>query len=240
MPGFFCWNYMLTFHDAVAKKFNEGWQHSKPKPTIHNIFYVAYSGSGLTHLGRFNDYRYALIKLLKCLNSSDHWLDSNKVGNTQMMFHGTKRACSIADNPRNVMCCTKSDCNLCCILRGSYNMERAKGGEFPIFTLSFLYLFGRFLSSLARMFGPGIYSSLVSSKADIYSINANSSVRNRVMIVNQVSLGRTKTMFEASHDMQHAPHLYNSVSQINHKTNFSCSFFFQHRSLQRHFRTEAK
>ena len=67
----------------------------------------------------------------KCLNRSD-WLDSNKVGNTQMMFHGTKRACSIADNPRNVVCCTGSECNLCCILRGSYNMERAKGGEFPI------------------------------------------------------------------------------------------------------------
>ena len=37
------------------------------------------------------------------------------------------------------------------------------------------------------------------------------------MIVNQVSLGRTKIMYEASHDMQHAPHLYNSVSQIDHK-----------------------
>ena len=70
------------------------------------------------------------------------------------------------------------------------------------------------------MFGPGIYSSLVSSKADIYTTNANGSVRNQVMIVNQVSLGRTKTMFEASHDMQHAPHLYNSVSRINHKTIF--------------------
>jgi hypothetical protein len=124
---------MLTFHDTVAKKFYEGWQHPKPRPTIHNISYVAYSGSGLTHLGKFSDYRYALIKLLECLNSSD-WLESNKVGNTQMMFHGTKRACSIADSPRNVMCCTKSDCNLCCILRGSYNMERAKGGEIPIFS----------------------------------------------------------------------------------------------------------
>ena len=45
------------------------------------------------------------------------------------------------------------------------------------------------------------------------------------MIVNQVSLGRTKTMFEASHDMQHAPHLYNSVSQINHKIIFLAHYF---------------
>jgi len=159
-------------YGIIAKRFYDGWQHPKTRPTIQNIFYVAYSGSGLTHLGKFSDY-------------------SNKVGNTQMMFHGTKRACSIADNPRNVLCCTASDCNLCCILRGSYNMERAKG---------------------ARMFGPGIYSSLVSSKADIYAINANGSVRSQVMIINQVSLGRTKTMYEASHDMQHAPHLYNSVT----------------------------
>ena len=122
---------MLTSHDTVANKFYDGWQHPKTRPTIRNIFYVAYSGAGLTHLGKFSDYRYALIKLLKCLNSSD-WLDSNKVGNTQMMFHGTKRSCSIADNPQNVFCCTKSDCSLCSILRGSYNMERAKGGEFLI------------------------------------------------------------------------------------------------------------
>jgi len=159
-------------YKIIANKFYEGWQHPKAKPTIRNIFYVAYSGPGLIHLGKFSDY-------------------SNKVGNTQMMFHGTKRACTIADNPQSVVCCKGTDCNLCCILRGSYNMERAKG---------------------ARMFGPGIYSSLVSSKADIYSSNVNGSMKNRVMIVNQVSLGRTKTMYEASHDMQHAPHLYNSTT----------------------------
>ena len=81
------------------------------------------------------------------------------------------------------------------------------------------------------MFGPGIYSSLVSSKADIYSTNTDRSVRNRVLIVNQVSLGRTKTMFKADHDIQHAPHLYNTVSRINHKTIFLAHFFFQHRLL---------
>ena len=62
------------------------------------------------------------------------------------------------------------------------------------------------------MFGPGIYSTLASSKADDYVANADSSLRTRIMIANHVALGRTKTMFEASHDMQHAPHLYNSVT----------------------------
>ena len=63
-----------------------------------------------------------------------------------------------------------------------------------------------------RMFGPGIYSTNVSSKADDYSVGFNNTtVRTRVMIVNHVALGRTKMMYEASHDMQHAPLLFNSV-----------------------------
>ncbi|PPQ71167.1 hypothetical protein CVT26_011028 [Gymnopilus dilepis] len=157
----------------VAKKFLDGWKHPhKTKPTVKNIFYVAYSTKGLEHLAKFSDY-------------------SNRVGNTQMLFHGTRRACRIAEYPTNVTACSRNDCNLCNILRGSYNMERAKG---------------------ARMFGPGIYSTLVSSKADDYSTNSDTTLRTRVMIVNHVALGRSKTMYEASHDMQHAPHLYNSVT----------------------------
>ncbi|PPQ90488.1 hypothetical protein CVT25_014771, partial [Psilocybe cyanescens] len=156
-----------------AQKFVDGWKHPyKPKPSIKRIFYVAYSSSGLIHLGKFSDY-------------------SNKVGNTQMLFHGTRRACKIAETPQIVTSCTLADCSLCHILRGSYDIERAKG---------------------ARMFGPGIYSTAVSSKADDYTTNAQSSVQTRVMIVNHVALGRSKTMYDASHDMQHAPHLYNSVT----------------------------
>lgn len=107
-----------------------------------------------------------------------------------MLFHGTKRACRIADSSSDVTCCTQDDCNLCRILKGSYNMERAKG---------------------ARMFGPGIYSTLVSSKADDYTTNVAYNRQTRIMIVNHVALGRSKMMYEPSHDMQHAPHLYNSV-----------------------------
>ena len=66
------------------------------------------------------------------------------------------------------------------------------------------------------MFGPGIYSTNVSSKADDYSANTgNTSTRTRVMIVNHVALGRSKMMYEASHDMQHAPQMFNSVRGDN-------------------------
>ena len=107
-----------------------------------------------------------------------------------MMFHGTRRACRIAESATDTTACHRDDCNLCRILKGSYNMERAKG---------------------KRMFGPGIYSTSVSSKADDYTSNANDWTKTRVMIVNHVAVGRTKMMYEACHDMQHAPHLYNSV-----------------------------
>ncbi|KAF9565448.1 ADP-ribosylation [Agrocybe pediades] len=158
-------------YQIISSKFYDGWKHPKAVPTIERIFYVAYSSAGLAHLGMFSEY-------------------SNKVGNTQLLFHGTRRVCRIGDSPENVTCCNHDNCNLCSILRGSYNMERAQN---------------------ARMFGPGIYSTAVSSKADIYCSKAYTTQRHRVMIVNHVALGRSKTMYEASHDMQHAPHLYNSV-----------------------------
>ncbi|KAF8193784.1 hypothetical protein BJ912DRAFT_231340 [Pholiota molesta] len=160
-------------YHIVSQKFLDGWSHPhKAVPTVRRVFYVAYStAAGLEHLGKFSDY-------------------CNRVGNVQMLFHGTQRACRIGETSTSVTACTSQECNLCNILRGSYNMERAKG----------------------RMFGPGIYSTRVSSKADDYSNTSDPSVYTRVMIVNHVALGRSKTMYEASHDMQHAPHLYNSVT----------------------------
>ena len=61
MPSFALESYswLFTHNNTVATKFYEGWQHPKARPTIRNIFYVAYSGPGLTHLGKFSDYRYS-------------------------------------------------------------------------------------------------------------------------------------------------------------------------------------
>ncbi|KJA22713.1 hypothetical protein HYPSUDRAFT_40822 [Hypholoma sublateritium FD-334 SS-4] len=158
----------------IAQKFLNGWLHpDKPTPTIKRIFYVAYSTEeGLEHLGRFSDY-------------------CNRVGNVEMLFHGTRCECRIGETATSVTVCASETCNLCKIIKGSYRMERAKG---------------------QRMFGPGIYSTEVSSKADIYADNVGASQNKHVMIVNHVALGRSKMMYEASHDMQHAPPMYNSVT----------------------------
>ncbi|KAF5319739.1 hypothetical protein D9619_008877 [Psilocybe cf. subviscida] len=161
----------------ISQKFSSSWKHpGKPHPTIKHIFYVAYSGGpGLEHLTRFSDY-------------------SNRVGNTEMLFHGTSRECTIGDNINNVKCCASTTCNLCCILRGSYTMAKAKNRS---------------------MFGYGIYSSSVSSKADGYSRNvgANQYIRRpRAMVVNHVAMGKTSMMYKADHDLTHAPITFNSVT----------------------------
>ncbi|KAF9474500.1 ADP-ribosylation [Pholiota conissans] len=158
----------------ISEKFLNGWKHAyKVVPTIKRIFYIAYgTAEGLQHLANFSEY-------------------SNRVGNVEMLFHGTQRVCSIGETTDSVTVCTSQECNLCNIVRGSYDMEKAKG---------------------KRMFGSGIYSTQVSSKADEYSGNADPYVHTRVMILNQVALGRSKIMYEASHEMQHAPPMYNSVT----------------------------
>ncbi|EFX00824.1 hypothetical protein CMQ_1905 [Grosmannia clavigera kw1407] len=55
-------------------------------------------------------------------------------------FHGTRRSCSIGDY--GVQPCHNSDCNLCSILRDSFKLSRADS---------------------AGMFGPGIYTTPISS-----------------------------------------------------------------------------
>jgi len=61
------------------------------------------------------------------------------------------------------------------------------------------------------MFGAGVYTSLVSSKADGYCKNVDRTLGTKVMIVNHVALGNTKLAKAADHDMMHAGALYNSV-----------------------------
>ncbi|KJA19045.1 hypothetical protein HYPSUDRAFT_204955 [Hypholoma sublateritium FD-334 SS-4] len=114
----------------------------------------------------------------------------NSVGNMKMLFHGTRYECRIGTGAYKNACASET-CNLCKIIKGSYSMEWTKG---------------------RGMFGPGIYTTEVSSKADDYVDNASASKNDRIMIVNQVALGRSKIMYEASRNMQAAPPMYDSVT----------------------------
>jgi len=160
-------------YSTVRSLFMDNWKHSnKARPTIYKILYVAYSGpDALAHLSRFSSY-------------------SNKVGNTQLLFHGTNRLCRAGMLASSMKLCTRSDCSLCNILRGSYDIEKARS---------------------RRMFGNGIYSTNVSSKADYYT-TPNSTDGLKCVILNHVVLGRTTLMTTADQSLQHAPDIFNSVT----------------------------
>ncbi|KAF6752613.1 hypothetical protein DFP72DRAFT_1070183 [Ephemerocybe angulata] len=164
-------------HQRISNIFNNAWKHPKPFPKIHNVFYVAHhSADALAHISRFSNY-------------------SNKVGNTQLLFHGTPRTCLIGTtaSPAHTRLCERLDCSLCLILRESYDIEKAKS---------------------ARMFGTGIYSTNVSSKADLYASPRRLTGRATLksVILNHVVLGRTQLMLSADQSLQHAPDIYNSVT----------------------------
>ncbi|TEB22902.1 hypothetical protein FA13DRAFT_1640556, partial [Coprinellus micaceus] len=107
----------------------------------------------------------------------------------QPLFHGTTRTCALGSSDNHTKLCHRIDCNLCLILRGSYDIEKAAS---------------------TGMFGTGIYSTNVSSKADLYASRNRPHLKS--VILNHVVLGRTQLMKAADHSLQHAPDIYNSVT----------------------------
>ncbi|TFK24447.1 ADP-ribosylation, partial [Coprinopsis marcescibilis] len=158
----------------IQNAFISSWKHpGYPQPKIKNICYVAHSSpDALAHLSRFSNY-------------------SNKVGNTQLLYHGTSRTCSVGSstNPAHLKFCNKTNCSLCLILKGSYDIEKTRSRS---------------------MFGIGIYSTTVSSKAHGYASRNNPSLKT--IILNHVVLGRSVLMMQHDHSLQHAPDIYNSVT----------------------------
>ena len=61
------------------------------------------------------------------------------------------------------------------------------------------------------MFGAGIYTTEVSSKADVHVDKVGANQNKRIMIVNLVALGHSKLMYDASNGLQDAPPMFNSV-----------------------------
>ncbi|KAF6744420.1 hypothetical protein DFP72DRAFT_83291 [Ephemerocybe angulata] len=155
----------------VSNIFNNAWKHPKPFPKIHNVFYVAHhSADALAHISRFSNY-------------------SNKVGNTQLLFHGTPRTCLIGTtaSPAHTRLCERLDCSLCLILRESYDIEKAKS---------------------ARMFGTGILLNQTFLPRQICThphggLTGRATLKS--VILNHVVLGRTQLMLSADQSLQHAP-----------------------------------
>jgi len=165
----------------VAHQFDISWRHpSKLKPTIVNIYQVVFTK---TLADRYKSYRDAVERRG---NFQSQGMSS---GNQCRRWHGTARACTLGDDPKNVKLCGQATCALCSILRTSYK-------------LSFV--------GTSNMFGRGIYASSTSSKSDDYSTNKVSSP-NKVIILNKVVVGKGYKLLRGSTGLTGPPAGYDSV-----------------------------
>ncbi|OJJ46850.1 hypothetical protein ASPZODRAFT_15543 [Penicilliopsis zonata CBS 506.65] len=89
----------------------------------------------------------------------------------KLRFHGTQRACKIGSG--SLQPCDKSECYLCGILNNGFSLSQA---------------------NTKGMFGPGIYSSVVSSKADVYANNHHIHCNRHVIILCGVDPGNSIDM----------------------------------------------
>ncbi|KAL2851168.1 hypothetical protein BJY01DRAFT_245105 [Aspergillus pseudoustus] len=89
----------------------------------------------------------------------------------KLRFHGTQRACRIGAGSLDP--CDNDECYICSILKKGFSTTHANP---------------------RGMFGPGIYSSIVSSKADIYARNHHIRSHKHVIILCGVDLGHSVTM----------------------------------------------
>ncbi|KAJ5717659.1 hypothetical protein N7488_003305 [Penicillium malachiteum] len=89
----------------------------------------------------------------------------------ELRFHGTQRACKIGSG--SLEPCDKVECKLCSILKNGFSVAHSKK---------------------TCMFGPGIYSSIVSSKANLYAKNHRLHSKKHVLIICGVDRGNAKEM----------------------------------------------
>ncbi|KAJ0415141.1 hypothetical protein BJY00DRAFT_305099 [Aspergillus carlsbadensis] len=94
----------------------------------------------------------------------------------ELRFHGTQRACRIGAGSLDP--CDNDECYICSILKKGFTLDHA---------------------NQRAMFGPGIYSTVVSSKADIYAKNHHVRSHKHVILLCGVELGTPKTMYAAGH-----------------------------------------
>ncbi|KAJ7064780.1 hypothetical protein C8F01DRAFT_1128148 [Mycena amicta] len=183
-------------------------QHQKKKKTKQLLELMDDSG-GMYHLivNRFrSDWRHTDRKIKRIghiysinldqatLDAQKQYLDSitksrGRVNINSNLWHGTSRNCTVGDDPKNLNLCRHPDCCLCQILRGGYKHSKAQS---------------------SGMFGKGIYSTQISSKAAGFSTN-NGRSEYKAILLNTVVLGNT---YETTKPLRYAtkpPSGYDSV-----------------------------
>ncbi|KAH9067953.1 ADP-ribosylation, partial [Lactarius vividus] len=157
---------------AVEKQFTEQWKHPTPVPTVIKIWRIYGERSVL-----------------------DRFFLERRTGtsgaNTRRRFHGTIRKCRLGDTSTDGALCKLSDCNMCSIIRSSFQLAHVGKRT----------NFGRF--------GAGIYTSATSSKANDYYGGSASS--NRAMLLNDVVMGEGIKLTTTDESLTKPPAGYDSV-----------------------------
>jgi len=112
-------------------------------------------------------------------------------GNPRRRYHGTIRTCRLGDTSNNGVLCRLSTCNMCGIIRSSYQV--AYVGKRTNF--------GRF--------GNGIYTTATSSKAHDYYMGSPSP--NWALLLNDVVMGKTVKLTKQNQSLTKPPGRYDSV-----------------------------
>ncbi|KAI1171846.1 hypothetical protein F4777DRAFT_593377 [Nemania sp. FL0916] len=112
-------------YQRCEDQFLDNWEHPEKSAHVEDIYLVDEIDFGRSFRGtRFNTY-----------------MEQNG-GEYVKGYHGTRRACHVGESGKSLIYCDNSECNLCCILRHSFDVKHAtdKG-----------------------MFGRGIYATPCSS-----------------------------------------------------------------------------
>jgi len=168
-------------YNDVANQFNVSWRNtSKSKPNVVHIYQVLFPQPVVD---RYNSYRDAVER------RGNFQSQGMSAGNQCRRWHGTTRACTLGDDPKNAKLCGQSGCALCNILKTSFNLSFVSG---------------------VNKFGSGIYASSTSAKADDYSNNKVKSP-NKVIMLNKVVVGKGYKLLKTSMALTAPPAGYDSV-----------------------------
>ncbi|KAG9044297.1 hypothetical protein FS837_008389 [Tulasnella sp. UAMH 9824] len=167
-------------YEKIVDLFEDGWKHPEKARAMIKRIFVV---SLPDHLNEsYQEYK-------DMLERQNGWTGANE----QLVFHGTSRECSLGEEAYRSTLCESTTCTLCCILRNSFLVSKSGSA-------------GRTF----KRFGPGIYTSSVSSKADDYTKSPWFS-DDRVIIVARVALGKSSIQYQTTQHLTEPPIGYDSV-----------------------------
>jgi len=152
--------------EDIVNQFEDTWLHDdRDMPSVVHVYRVVLSKALMDSYNRYRDN----------VEREGHFEGSRMTaGNECRRWHGTKRACTLGDDPDNLSFCKNSACSLCRILETSFRLD----------------LFGK--NTKWGRFGKGIYLSATSSKAcdPKYCRNLNQQSPYKVVMLTRVAVGR--------------------------------------------------